>query len=96
MQGHNKAKAEAMLNDLKFHIITGSCYLGGFIGEASAQQSWIKEKTKTWAESITKLAMVGKQYPQAAYTERLAEISAARMTVLAASHQGTWHRVLGN
>jgi hypothetical protein len=58
---HNKAKAEAMFNDLKFHIITGSCYLDGFIGEASAQQqSWIKEKTKIWAESITKLAMIAK------------------------------------
>jgi hypothetical protein len=57
-----------MFYDLKFHVVYGSRYLSSFIGEASAQQYWIEERTNTWVESITELAMAAEQYPQAAYT----------------------------
>ena len=53
VQGHTKELAASYFKDLKFKVTTGLQYLGGFIGKASAQQAWIKEKTKDWAESVT-------------------------------------------
>ena len=67
MQEHSKEAAEIAFKDLGFTIVTGSRYLGGFIGEASDQLSWIKEKTKNWVAAIKELAMVAERYPQAAY-----------------------------
>jgi hypothetical protein len=37
---------EITFKDLGFTIITGTGYLGGFIGEAPNQQLWIQEKTE--------------------------------------------------
>jgi hypothetical protein len=42
-------------------------YLGSFIGEADAQNTWVKVKTKDWADAILELALVADCYPQAAY-----------------------------
>jgi hypothetical protein len=64
---HNKDAAEIAFKDLGFTIVTGSRYLGGFIGEATDQQLWIQEKAEAWVDSIKELAMVAERYPQAAY-----------------------------
>jgi hypothetical protein len=36
----------------------GTQYLGGFIGDAEAQHTWVKAKTKDWADTISELVMV--------------------------------------
>jgi hypothetical protein len=64
---HNKEAAKESFKDLGFTVLTGSRYLGGFIGEAPEQLSWIQEKTEGWVDSVKELAMVAEQYPQAAY-----------------------------
>jgi hypothetical protein len=46
VQEHNREKAEAEFHDYSFKIVMGTRYLGGFIGEADAQQTWVKVKTK--------------------------------------------------
>jgi hypothetical protein len=55
---HNKDVVKIAFKDLGFTIVSGSCYLGGFIGKASDQQLWIQEKTEDWVASIKELAMV--------------------------------------
>jgi hypothetical protein len=55
---HNREKAESTFADLKFEFTNGSRYLGGFIGNSSAQQTWIKKKTKAWAEAVGELTLV--------------------------------------
>jgi hypothetical protein len=65
---HNKEAAKNTFKDLGFTVVTGSRYLGGFIGEAPNQLSWIKEKNEDWVAAIKELAMVAEKYLQAAYT----------------------------
>jgi hypothetical protein len=67
VQEHNREKAKAEFRDYGFKIVTGTHYLGGFIGEAAAQKTWLEAKTKDWAEAVSELAMVAERYPQAAY-----------------------------
>jgi hypothetical protein len=58
-----------MFADLKFRVVTGSRYLGGFIGEKPAFDEWIRKKTKSWTEAVlTDLAVVAKNFPQSAYS----------------------------
>jgi hypothetical protein len=64
---HNREKAESSFHDLGFKVCNGSRYLGGYIGDSAAQQTWIEKKTKAWADSVTELAMVAARFPQAAY-----------------------------
>jgi hypothetical protein len=47
--------------------VTGSRYLGGFIGEDPDQKAWIQEKTANWVTAIHELSRVAEKYPQVAY-----------------------------
>jgi hypothetical protein len=67
VQERNREKAKAEFHDFGFKVVMGTQYLGDFIGEADAQKTWVKVKTKEWADTISELAMVAKCYPQAAY-----------------------------
>ena len=49
-------------------IVTGSRYLGGFVGDGVADDSWLDEKVQGLAESVTTLARVACKHPQSAYT----------------------------
>ena len=49
-------------------VVTGSRYLGGFVGEREAEASWIKERVNGWAESVRTLAGVACKHPQSAYS----------------------------
>jgi hypothetical protein len=64
---HNQDVAKIYFKDLGFTVVTGSRYLGGFIGEAPDQQAWIQEKTASWVSVIRELALVAEKYPQVAY-----------------------------
>jgi hypothetical protein len=64
---HNKEKAESSFTDLNFEVTNGSRYLGGFIGDSAAQQTWIEKKTRDWAAAVNELALVAPRFPQAAY-----------------------------
>ena len=48
-------------------IVTGSRYLGGFVGELGAEQRWVQTKVEGWAESVKNLAGVARKHLQSAY-----------------------------
>ena len=48
-------------------VVTGSRYLGGFIGEGETKKSWLEGKVAVWAESVETLAVVSCKHPQSAY-----------------------------
>ena len=49
-------------------VVTGSRYLGGFVGEREAEASWIKEKVEGLDESFRTLAGVARKHLQSAYS----------------------------
>ena len=67
MPEHKKKKAQDCFAASGFKVVTGSRYLGGFIGDQAEQREWVAQKASTWAEGILKLSKVVGRYPQAAY-----------------------------
>jgi hypothetical protein len=67
VKDHNNEQAKAYFEDLGFKVVRGSRYLGGFLGKASAQQTWVVKQTEKWADAVGELSMVAERYPQAAY-----------------------------
>jgi hypothetical protein len=63
VQPHNKVAAKIVFKDLSFTDITGTHYLGGFLGAPVDQLAWIQEKTASWVEAIKELALVAERYP---------------------------------
>ena len=64
---HNVAAAKAAFSDLGFRVVTGSRYLGGFIGEEAAQAAWLDDKISSWAEAVGTMAGLTRRHPQTAY-----------------------------
>jgi hypothetical protein len=60
----NKAAAEASFCDMKFKVVTGSCYLGGVIRSDRDPHAWLKDKVSIWEHTIGKLSMAATKYPQ--------------------------------
>ena len=48
-------------------IVTGSRYLGGFVGERETERQWVRTKVEGWVESVKTLAGVARKHPQSAY-----------------------------
>ena len=49
------------------NLVTGSCYLRGYIRGAGAQTTWLEENVIGWEEAVNLLAGVVGRHPQAAY-----------------------------
>ena len=49
-------RTDNMFSDLKFTVVPGSRYLGGFIGEQQALTPWIENKVSKWARDVDTLA----------------------------------------
>jgi hypothetical protein len=64
----NKAGAAAYFFDMKSKVVTGSRYLGGFIGSDQDLHAWLKDTVSTWELAIGELSMAATKYPQSAYT----------------------------
>jgi hypothetical protein len=67
VEEQNKKKAETCFKDFGFKVVTGSRYLGGFIGEKADQREWVEKKAQTWADSVLELSKVAGRHPQTAY-----------------------------
>ena len=48
-------------------VVTGSHYLGGFIGDMGTKNTWLADKVQGWAESVKTLSGVACNHPQSAY-----------------------------
>jgi hypothetical protein len=71
VKDHNNEQAKAYFEDFGFKVVRGSCYLGGFLGKASAQQTWVIKQTEKWADAVGELSMLAERYLQAAYAGSL-------------------------
>ena len=50
------------------NIVAGGRYLGGFVGNRAAEDSWLAEKVQGWTESVKTFPGVARKHPQPAYS----------------------------
>lgn len=62
----DKQTAQQIFKGINVTIITGSRFLGSYIGEG--KEHFINKKIKNWQSTIEKLSLICKDSPQAAYT----------------------------
>ena len=67
MDPRNVARAEEFFRGMGVKIVTGSRYLGVFVGDRAAEDSWMAEKVMGWAESAKTLTGAVLKHPQSAY-----------------------------
>ena len=53
--------------NLSFKLKTGDQFLGGFVGEPSTRNQWLKSNISDWVYGVQELAQVAQSYPQTAY-----------------------------
>ena len=63
----NVPQAKEYFRGMGITVVTGSRYLGRFVGGREAEARWIKEKVKGWAESIQTLGWVARKHPHYAF-----------------------------
>ena len=57
------ASLEEFFRGMVMKIVTGSHYLGGFIGERSDKDRWLAEKVQGWTELVKTLSGVACKHP---------------------------------
>ena len=63
----NVPRATEYFRGMGIKIVTGSRYLGGFVGEQETENQWVRTKVERWEESVSNLAGVARKHPQSAY-----------------------------
>ena len=63
----NVPRAEEFFCGMGENIVTGSRYLGGFVGYRAAEDSCMEEKIQGRAESVKTLEGVARKHPHSAY-----------------------------
>ena len=63
----NVPRAKAYFRGMGIKVVTGSRYLGGYIGELETEAQWVKEKVEGWSDSVRTLSGVAHKHPQSAY-----------------------------
>ena len=61
------ARSEEFFRGMDMTEITGSRYLGVFIGDQEAKYEWLAEKVRGWIEYVDTLTGVACQHPQTTY-----------------------------
>ncbi len=64
---NHQTAAQHHLEGLDLKLLTGARYLGGFLGEDSDLEDWIKPKIQEWVRGIEELALVARRFPQTAF-----------------------------
>ena len=62
-------RAKAHFDHLGFTVVTGTRYLGGFIGSYPEKSSHILQKVSKWTTSIAQLSSGAHSFPQVAFAE---------------------------
>ena len=57
-------RAEEFFRGMGLKVVTGSCYLGSFIGNREAETTWLAEKVQGWIELVRTLSGVAHKHPQ--------------------------------
>ena len=63
----NVPRAKEYLRGMGIQVVTGSRYLGGFVGEQETEGQWLKTKVEGWAESVRTWAGVACKHLQSEY-----------------------------
>ena len=63
----NVARDEEHLRGLGIQVVTGHRYLGGFLGDVSAEREWLEKKVQGCKESVAIMAGVVLKQLQSAY-----------------------------
>ena len=63
----NVARLEDFFRGMGIKLVTGSGYLGGFVGDREAKDSWLSEKVQGWTELVKKLSVVARNHLQSTY-----------------------------
>ena len=63
----NVARAQEFFRGMGINVVTGSRYIGGFIGESISEKSWLAGKVEGWEESIETLMGVSSKHLKSAY-----------------------------
>ena len=61
------ARAEEFFRGMGINIVTGSCYLKGFVGNRVAEDSWLEAKVQGWMELVITLSGVARKHLQSTY-----------------------------
>ena len=67
MVPRNVSQSEEFFRGAGLKVLTGSKYLGGFIGEGEAEKNWLAWKVAGWADSVETLAGFSRKHSQSAY-----------------------------
>ena len=60
-------QATSLFSDLGNRVASGSCFLGGFVGERSMADTYVAQKVRMWVDCVKHLSDVAKVQPQAAH-----------------------------
>ena len=60
-------QAASLFSDLGIKVVSGSRFLGGFVGECSMASDFVAQKVKMWVDCVQRLSDVAKVQPQAAH-----------------------------
>ena len=61
-------KAKALFHDLGVRVVTGYCYLGGFIGDLQGREVFVCTKVNRWVNYVRTFSDIALTQPQLAYT----------------------------
>ena len=61
------AKREFAVEGLTLNFVSGSRYLGAYIGPQKELEAWVKPQVEAWAHGVRVLGKIARRHPQSAY-----------------------------
>ena len=61
------AKREFAVEGLVLNFVSGSGYLGAYLGLQAELEAWVKPQVEAWAHGVKELAKIARRHPQSAY-----------------------------
>ena len=61
------AKREFTKEGLALNFISGSRYLGAYLGPQAELNAWVKPQVEAWAQGVRVLDQISRRHPQSAY-----------------------------
>ena len=61
-------EANLLFSKKSIKIVTGSKYVGGYVGSEQDLDEWLSEKVKKWVNSVKCLANAAEHFPHSAHT----------------------------
>ena len=62
------AEREVSKEGLCLNFVSGSRYLGEYLGPQEELEAWVKHQVEAWAHGVRVLAKIAQSHPQSTYT----------------------------